>query len=171
MNIQDEIERTWLLRYMPNIPDELWSDVIYIIQFYVEHYGRNCRLRYSYNADLYGNKGTLRSRELIWKEKVGKGHNKEHHMSLTKGDATKLRKKASRAVRKTRWVYKADFNYEIDVFEDDVLVKLEVEVPNLEQELNIPSEIAKTIICELTGVPGFDNFHIASEEVLKWIRI
>lgn len=176
MNIQDEIERTWLLRYMPDIPDDQWADVIYIIQFYVKHEGKNCRLRYSYNSDLVGNKGTLRSRELIWKEKVGKGHNKEHHIPVTKGEATKLRKKATRAVQKVRWVYKGTdgFNYEIDNFESALLIKLEVEVPKLDQKIDIPAKIAETIICELTGVPGFDNFNIAetlTKETLSWIRV
>lgn len=160
---------------MPDLPDDKWSNIIYIEQFYVEHDGKPCRLRYNYNAKdnlLFGIgiKGELISRELIWKEKVGKGHNKEHHMIVGKGQATKLRKKATRALEKVRWVYEYEgLKFEVDSFESAILIKLEVEVPSLETEIKMPEFIQKEIICELTGVPGFDNYSIASKEVLEWL--
>ncbi len=175
-NIQDEIERTWLMRKMPDMPDDKWTDVIYIQQFYVEHEGRSCRLRYSYDAKGNalcdaGLQGRLLACELIWKERVGVGHNKEHHLSIGENEAEELKHKATRAIDKVRWVYEYNgLRFEIDCFESAVLVKLEVEVPTMDTIVIMPEFIEKNIICELTGVPGFDNYHIATKEIAEWLR-
>ena len=156
--IQDEIERKFIMRNMPNIE---WHDVIYITQYYVDIDGKPHRIRFSYDCLFEESKGKFRALEFIWKEKVGKGHNKEHHKDISLKEAEALIKKATRCVNKIRFVHKADFKYEVDNFIDIHLVGMEVEVPSLDTFLSIPKKIEEEILTEVTGHPGFDNYNIA----------
>ena len=143
---------------MPNIE---WHDVIYIIQYYVDIDGKPYRVRFSFDCHDGVTKGKFRALEFIWKEKVGKGHNKEHHQDISLKEANELCHKAKARTLKIRYVHKADYKYEVDKFLEATLIGMEVEVPSLDTFLFIPKKIEEEILTEVTGHPGFDNYNIA----------
>ena len=162
--IVDEIERKWVMRSLPSVK---WDDKIYIDQFYLMHYGKPHRIRFSYENDIWIRTSSgrqerkLRSTEFIHKEKVGKGENKEHHITVSYEEAQELAKKATRRVTKVRHVFHDDVKYEVDVFLNVTLVMMEAEVETMTQELFIPERIQPEILAEVTGQNGFDNYNIA----------
>ncbi len=167
--IQDENERKWVMKMLPSVK---WDDKIYIDQYYMMHDGRNHRVRFNYENDVWyrttsgKQERKLRSIEFIHKEKVGKGKNKEHHTVCTYEQAKELIKNATKRITKVRHVHYDDVKYEVDVFLNSVhqrggFIMMEVEVADLEQELFIPDRIREVMLEEVTGDEAYDNYKMA----------
>ncbi len=70
-------------------------------------------------------------------------------------------------VSKLRYVYydpKQDLKFEIDTFENMInLVIMEVELKDINQEFEIPEDIKKEVIVEITGMKGISNRALAEK--------
>ncbi len=68
-------------------------------------------------------------------------------------------------VSKLRYVYydrKQDLKFEIDTFENMInLVVMEVELKDINQKFEIPEDIKKEVIVEITGMKGMSNRDLA----------
>lgn len=161
-----ETERKFILR---NVPDLKFSESIFIVQDYIrDSEDKFIRLRESRKMNEDGSIGLDSIYELIWKESISSGENIEHDLTVDGNIDPKkffeLRNSSERRIEKIRNVYELNnVKYEIDKFIYINLVMLEIEVDKISDEIFIPEEIEKQIICEVTHLPGnpFGNFNIA----------
>ena len=146
-----EVERKWLLKNTPNLtPDK----TINIIQFYTEG---NIRYRREKSSD--------EKQEFFYKiekQPIGKGKSLETVEEISLQEFWTATQNCPYMIRKKRHVYKQEnFNIEIDVFWNMSLVLMEIEVNSLEDKLEIPEDINKYIIKEVTGDPHFSNKYLS----------
>lgn len=146
-----EVERKWIMKNTPNlIPDR----TINIIQFYTEGNVRYRREKASDERQEFFYK--------MEKEAVGKGESIETMQEISLQEFWAATQNCPYMIRKKRQVYKQEkFDIEIDVFWNMSLVMMEIEVNSLEDNLEIPEEIQKYIIKEVTGDPHFSNKYLS----------
>jgi CYTH domain-containing protein len=151
---QIEKERKFLLKRLPSLSHFRTID---ITQYYKDGY----RYRYSYSSD------TLEPIfEKIKKEKVSTGYNIEkeiEQIDLKEYYANRQGTMKDRSeISKVRFEY--IFNgkkFEVDQFKTLNLIMMEVEDVELEEEINMPTEIKDVLLLEVTGNEKFDNFNLA----------
>lgn len=148
-----EKERKFLLKNIPSmIPQESWK----ITQFYKNG------LRYREETDGFT---TIHIR--LKKTKIAPGISNELDIEeISEEVFFEERNSIPSAelceISKTRWVYKYNGRkFEVDVFNEIVLVMLEVEDSDLGEEIDFPPLIKAMILMEVTGNPNFDNFNLS----------
>ena len=156
--INKEIERKYLLKDLPEID---YSEILLIDQFYIEEKdGKIYRIRFNYK--LENNK--LINIEYIHKEKIGFGENNEYHYDIDEETALELIKNSIKFMVKIRSIYiENNLKYEIDFMIKNNLLLLEIELPSIDYEFEIPEKIKEQIIQEVTGDTNYDNFNLANE--------
>lgn len=158
-----EIERKWLLLNYPQTGSTLKSnDRLDIEQFY------NNGLRYRQTII----NGVARIYERIKKVNVSFGVNNELDVQkITNKEYYELLEsipeKERIIISKTRILYydinQPDLKFEVDDFYPSLLITLEVELPSIDFEFEMPKNIQSQIIMEVTGVKGFSNFDLAKQ--------
>ena len=146
-----EVERKWILKNTPNrIPDE----TINMIQYYAEG---DMRYRRESSSKKKGE-----SFYRMKKTSIGVGASEEEVEKIDLKEFWEVTQKNPYMIRKKRFVYNLEpHKIEIDVFQNMSLVLMEIEVNSLEEELQIPEDISKYIIKEVTGDPHFTNKHLS----------
>lgn len=152
--MQIEIERKYLLRALPAMPEV--REVVEIEQGYIP--GRNLheRLRREHRRD-----GSVRHFRTV---KVGSGLERieledetdartfEHLWQLT--DGRRLKKRRYR-------VPVGDDEWEIDEFMDRELVLAELEMPSVDHRIEIPDWLSAVLVRDVTDEPRYTNRSLA----------
>lgn len=173
--IELEIERKWILRNNPFKYDDYDRDYkhnpdhIYLIdQYYILHEGTNKRLRISKETDKLGH---VINTEiiLIHKKSISPGVNEEYHYEISEDEAYDLineQRWTARKISKTRTVKKFDgFKVEVDSFHNMDLTMMEIELPSLDYNVEVPGWLYQSILMEVTGDPRFNNFNLTETPV------
>jgi CYTH domain-containing protein len=115
-------------------------------------------------ASLYGTIGALMAMHHL-KVNSGQGQFIEVLEDVTMDQYHDLIKKAFKCLTKKRYVHECNgLKFEIDSIDGIELVMLEVELEHIDQPITFPDEIAKQIVGEVTGIKGFSNFALATEQ-------
>lgn len=157
-----EIERRWLLATMPDYPDLLTR--LDITQSYGIDESGPFRIRMQFERQLgengYGQGPTQYT--LTRKEKVSHGIANEIETDIGFVQYERLYSTCTTAICKSR--YKIEHNgliFEIDFFDHVRLLIMEVELTDIMQTIEIPDQISKVIIKEITGEEEFSNFNLS----------
>ena len=149
-----EIERKWLLKGVPNLNYNKKYD---IMQFYTPE-----KFRYRRTTDL--KTGDIEYIK-IKKIPVGYGRNIEKIYACDMQEFASERMKSKRCVHKTRHVYEIDsIKFEIDLMHSPNMVMMEVELKDIDSPMEIPQEVERFIIKEVTGDDAFSNYNLALEQ-------
>lgn len=163
---RDEIERTYLLRALPAIPEG--AEVLQIEQGYLPEKGQATaderylegRLRRTVAGD-----GSVRLTHTIKRgsgvrrteiERAISADEFERYWPLTEG--RRLRKRRYRASDAGAGV---PVLWEIDEFVDLGLVLAEVELPSVDEKVVFPSWLAPHVVREVTDEPSYRNYSLA----------
>lgn len=151
---EDEIERKWLMKGIPNLE---YVKKLDIVQFYTSE-----MFRFRKTVDL--KTGDVEYYK-IKKKSVGFGKNIETIHYCTREEYDIERTKSRRYVHKTRHIYEEDgLTYEIDLMHSPNLVLMEIELKDIDFPVYpMPREIERFIIKEVTGDPAFNNFNLSVE--------
>lgn len=150
---QIEIERKFLMKSLPDLPYE----VIEICQFY-DSGGMRFRREVSKEKTEYVK---------IFKKTLGRGTNEEEIFASDANEFNRHIVNTDLIITKKRHVYKNRHKFEIDVFDGIDLIMMEVEIEDIEEEIDFPSEIQNLIIREVTGDPEYNNLQIAKRKSEK----
>jgi CYTH domain-containing protein len=163
---QIEIERKWLLYGYPQVTSKLKQDeIISIEQFYTPEGLRYREERRDY-LQLWS------ERYKYWrmkKVKLGECTYEEQDItSLTMDEYHNIKKPDYPTITKRRIVYKHEgshLKFEVDDFWPLRLITLEVELPSADFQFEMPANIQKQIIMEVTGKVEFSNKYLAERSM------
>lgn len=170
--INRETERSFIMR---NLPDLEYNKTILINQYYVPVTIDNniVQARVRFYSDLYEFDTYV---EILYKIHIDNGTCDEHHisnihellsipeeLSTTSEEFQNTIKELSvKHISKTRNIYETDnHKFEIDVFNDITLIRMEIELKDINEDIEFPDLIKKEIIAEITNIDGFSNSKIA----------
>ena len=149
-----EIERRFLLKRMPVAN---YSSMVDISQCYVdEENGEFVR----YRGQL--GKGGATYFRTIKKDIEGSLVREENEEVIEKEEFIKRTQFSNKLISKKRHtIQNGDDTWEIDNFTFIHLINAEIEMPSKDYEFEIPEEIKKEIIMEITNIPEFNNSQLA----------
>lgn len=153
-----EIERKFLLKNLPILPDNRWDRILNIEQsYFTDSDGKTSRVRTQ--ADEKELKFFLTQKELI-----SHGVFEEKESEITQKEYFEYLPKFERTLRKIRYVKKfgAHLKWEIDVYLTVKLITAEIELLKIDQEFEFPDYIKENVIMELTGMREFSNYSLAN---------
>ena len=150
-----ETERKFLLK---NLPKGLKYSVLKIYQFYLPD---GSRIRETIDSES-NFPFPIHKYELTNKKKLRQGVYEEDEKIISKEKFNKLRSKTISSIYKTRHVYKTDkIKWEIDTFDNLLLITAEIELPHLYSGFKMPKQISAELIMEVTEFPQFTNKSLA----------
>jgi len=153
-----EIERRWIIKHLPILK---FDETLAILQYYTP----TGRYRVSCNV------GTEISKYYhTVKKTVSYGVNEENEKEITKDEFIDAIKTATSKIAKSRRKYKCDgLVYEFDGLMLDpidsvsTLYIMEIELNDINQTINMPYDIKKLIIKEITGDTAFSNLQLSTK--------
>lgn len=151
-----EIERRYLLKRMPM--GVKWDDILDIIQYYIDIDGITWRLRLTFSLFNDGEPEI----EFLHKVFNSMGDFTEVIKEITNAEVSALIDKAHKVIKKSRFINKADnLKFEVDQLSGVDLTFLEVELTDINQVFEVPENIKKEIIMEVTGIKELSNAALA----------
>lgn len=146
-----EIERKWVLKRIPALK---WDKVLYLYQYYNED-----GFRYRSEKDKVTNKTEYYK---IKKTVIGHGTNEEELYDCTLEEFNEKVANNKKFISKIRHIkeYK-DYNIEVDMFTNITLTLMEIELPDINFPIQLPKEVKKMIIKEVTGDMAYNNKNLA----------
>lgn len=154
-----EIERRWIMKYLPDLE---YDEILAIIQYYTP----TGRYRVTCNVNTHDN---IKFYHTI-KKIVSYGINEEDEKEITETEFNEAVKTATSKITKSRHKYKhSGLTFEFDglildpVLTDPTLYIMEIELNDIKQVINIPVEINKVIIKEITGDKVFSNHALSTK--------
>ena len=159
---QIEIERKFLLKSLP--PNITPKDSILIEQLYTKNNGIWERVR-SWQSTKTGKKKWIHT----IKANMGKGINMEDEKLITEKEFNDFRSNCfkagveSRQINKVRHIYPdGKLYWEVDEFKSGYsLIVAEIEIPQKDYKVNIPTYISDLILLEVTGLKQFSNRNLS----------
>ena len=154
-----EIERKFLLKNLPILPDNKWDKILNIEQsYFTDAEGKISRIR------IQTHENEIRF-FLTQKELISHGVFEERESDITQKEYFEYYPKFERGLRKIRYVknFGSNLKWEIDVYLTVKLVTAEIELPKIDYEFEFPDYIKENIIMEVTGMNEFSNFSLSNQ--------
>ena len=157
-----EIERSWLLK---TIPVDLTFDRT-INQYYIPTEEGSLRVRQSCFAD----NSEVYHETKKYPRPNGKVGFIEHEREISRDEFVEMVQKAETFIFKNRFLKKGEgknkgLTWEVDVFTSIHLVRVEIELPNDETEVEIEEWLKEAVIMETTGMKEFSNYNLSKKLV------
>jgi CYTH domain-containing protein len=149
-----EIERKWLLYREPIIPESLVNDVIVkdLLQFYTER-GR-------FRIESIGE--DLKFFHTI-KKSITSGVSEEIENEITEEEFINAKSESTGFVQKVRFEWKENsLKFFVDMLTSGTML-LEVELPSIDFEFEMPSFLTECIYAEVTNDDRFNNYNLKIE--------
>jgi len=150
-----EIERTFLLKQIPNCND---YPKLEMLQHYVHIGDDRFRVRATYQE------GKETYYDKTYKKFLSEGVYDEKIIDLTKKEFHELSKHSHKSIAKQRIVVPTVYGlkWEIDVFDYPLtLVLAEIEIPHIGYEIIMPDFIKDALLMEVTHLRQFTNYALA----------
>jgi CYTH domain-containing protein len=151
-----EIERKFLLKCPPKVIREHYTQRSYISQFYLSNKDR-------YRREIICDEGFVgvQNKYFLTKKKfISEGVNEETEIEISEKLWESKTKESIKYIAKTRYFLPYNnLTFEIDIF--PYFIIMEVELPTLNYDLVIPSDLKPYIIREVTEFNEFSNYNLA----------